>query len=140
MMSSTRIRKSWYCWGRASVSVRISFFESFLCGAAGIPADAASPEETLAEGEVGATAAPDGPSTASVFALPSPRLGKRSASFPRSSVFTAGGVSRAADSSIPAALICSAAWASAHAAWQAEPPPGLGQRALAGAAEGEFDS
>src|SRR5215472_13969247 len=99
MMSSTRVRKSLYCWGSASVSWWISFFESFRCAGAGPELSAAFAADwsvAFAEGDVGTTASPDGPWTESVFALESPTCGYCSASLSRPSTSTFGGSAIAA--------------------------------------------
>ena len=103
MMISTRVRKSWYLCGSASVSCRISLFESLRCVGAG-PAVVLS--VTFADGEAGTTAVPavaegavpgaaavvpDGPSTVSGLAAASPTVGNRSASFSMPSTLTFGG-------------------------------------------------
>ncbi len=97
MMISTRVRNSWYLWGSASVSCRISFFESLRCAAAGPATGVWS--VTFAEGEAGTTAAPavaggavpEGPSTVSGLAFASPTVGNCSASFSMPSTLTLGG-------------------------------------------------
>src|SRR4030095_7091218 len=56
MIRLTKVKKSRYFWGSASVSCLISFLESLRRAGAGVEAAASAPVETFAPGDVGTAA------------------------------------------------------------------------------------
>ena len=131
MIKSTSVTKSRYFWGSASVSCLISFLESLRLAATGPEVEASAPLATLADGDVGTTASPDGPTMLRVFAFLSSSVGKRSASLSRPSVSTLGGSDSAiAISAGPRALIFSTIWRTWQACWQVLATACVGQVAV----------